>query len=192
MKKGIILLLFVAYFNISLAQTEISDSLKSVLATTIDDNARLDLLNAISNSLFSSSTEEALDYGKEAKELALKLNDSTALAYALKNIGLCHYIYGNYIDVSLNWHQSLTIFQSLQDDKGSANLLSNLGVMHSDQGDDVKAIENYLKSLQLSEKLGDRLLIASALGNLGYLYSAKEATRDQALSYFYMPWPLVN
>jgi class 3 adenylate cyclase len=80
---------------------------------------------------------------------------------------------------------SLEIFESIQHDLGSANLLSNLGVMYSDQGDDAKAIDNYLKSLRLSEKLGDSLRVASALGNIGYLYSTKEATYDQALTYYW-------
>ena len=190
MKKGIILLLFIACSDISFAQKEIVDSLKSILVTTFNDKARVDILNAISNSLFSSSVDEAMNYGNQAKELAVELNDSTALAYALKNIGLCHYIHGNYIDVSLNWHQSLAIFRALNDELGSANLLSNLGVVYADQGDQAKAIDFYLQSLLLSEKLGDKSRIATALGNIGYAYSSKQATYDQALTYYWRALPI--
>ncbi len=160
------------------------DSLKVELANTRDDTIKVKILNAISNSIYSSSPDEAIAYGTQAKELAEQINDSTGMAYALKNIGLGHYIYFNHVEVSINWEQSLAIFEALNDDLGSANLLSNLGVIYSAQGDDAKAIDYYLRSLRLSEKLGDSLRIASALGNVGHVYSSKKATRAKALGYF--------
>jgi class 3 adenylate cyclase len=186
MKKLCAIFLCIASINFSLAQTEIVDSLKTVLANVSEDTReRVDLLNAISNSIFSYSPDKAIDYGNQAKDLAERLNYPVGIAYALKNIGLGYYVQGNYIEVDHNWKQSLEIFQSVNDDLGSANLLSNLGVAYADQGEDVKAIDYYLQSLRISEKLRDDFRIASALGNIGYVYSNKEATHDQALTYYW-------
>lgn len=180
MKKASILLLFIACSNFSLAQIEIVDSLKASLSTTSEDTTRVDILNSISNSVFSSSPDEAIKLGNQAKELAEGINYQTGLAYALKSIGLGYYIHGDYIEASVNWKKSLEIFESIQDDLGSANLLSNLGVIYYNQGDDAKAIDYHLKSLKLSEKLGDSLRIATALSNIGAVYSI----RAQSLKYY--------
>ena len=183
--KNILFLVISFWSVLAFAQNAKVDSLKALLDNFPEDTARVNILNAISNSIFSSSPDEAIEYGTQAKELAQELHDSTGLAYALKNIGLGYYIYGNYVEVSLHWEKSLEIFELINDDLGSANLLSNLGVVYANQGKDDKAINNYLKSLRISEKLADSLRIASALGNIGFVYSGKPATRNLALEYFW-------
>jgi len=183
LQKFLFILILCSPFVAS-GQVDKVDSLKALLKESKKDIGRVRILNELSNSIFATAPGEAISYGTQAKKLAFELKDSVGLAYALKNIGLGYYIHGNYIEVSINWEESLAIFEALHDDLGSANLLSNLGVVYSDQGDDAKAIEYYLRSLRLSEKVGDSLRIATALGNIGHVYAAKEATREKSLGYF--------
>jgi adenylate cyclase len=183
--KNILFILFTFSSISTFAQNAKVDSLKSLLENTRNDTIRVDVLNSISNSIFSSSPDEAIEYGNKAKELAEKINDSTALAYAFKNIGLGYYIHSNYVEVSIYWEKSLEIFELIHDDIGSSNLLGNLGVMYANQGDDAKGIDYLLRSLRLAEQEDDKFRIASALGNIGYVYSSKPATWDQALPYYW-------
>ena len=168
------------------------DSLKAVLATSPQDTNRVNTLLALSKSHFGSAPEEAIRYGRQARQLSEKLSFLKGQAYSLKNIGVGYYMQGKYVEALNYWEQSLAAFDSLGDQLGIANLLSNTGAVYYDQGEDAKALEFYLKSLQVSEKINNKLRIATALGNIGTVYLRKRATYDKALSYFLRALPLVE
>ncbi|NQU52385.1 MAG: tetratricopeptide repeat protein [Bacteroidetes bacterium] len=167
-----------------------TDSLKALLQTTMEDSTKIELLNTISYSLFTSEPSEAIDYGTRAMELAEKINYKKGLAYAFKNIGLGHYMQGDFLEVLVFWERSLTAFESIDDKLGVANILNNLGAIYFNQGDDAKAIDFYLRSLSASEEIGDKLRIATALVNIGGVYYNKKATQDKALEYYLKAIPI--
>ncbi len=172
------------------AQNTKTDSLKRIIATTQDDSIKVDALLALSKSYFSSSPEEALRIGNEAKNLAEKVKYSKGYAYALKNIGVAYYNQAKYVETLSYWQQSLSMFDSIGDKNGSANILSNLGVVYFDQGDAEHALEYHLKSLQLAEELKDTLRIVTTCLNIGAVYFDKKATKNKTLEYDLRALPL--
>ena len=185
-----ILLIFFSFPLSGFSQTHEIDSLKNLLGQLPEDSIRVDVLNEISYSLFTTEPENAIEYGRNAQELAEKINYKKGLAYALKNMGLGFYMQGDFLEVLDYWNNSLKVFQSTGDLLGEANMLNNLGAIYYNQGDDVKAIDLYLQSLSVSEKIKDTLRIATALINIGGVYYNKAPTYDKALEYFLKALPL--
>ncbi len=183
--------LFMIFFTIKgYAQDSKSDSLKALIQTTVDDTAKVNLLNSISYNLFTSVPAEAIDYGKQALNLAEKIDFKKGIAYALKNIGLGYYMQGNFLEVLNYWDQSLKVFETRGDKLGVSNILNNLGAIYFNQGNDAKAIDFYLRSLRASEDIGDTLRIATALINIGGVYYNKPATHQKALEFYLKAVPL--
>jgi len=191
-KSKTILAALITFFSTCVfAQNTQVDSLKNVLsATTVQDTVRLNTLLALSSKLSRTSPGEAIEYGKQAKDLADILGFQKGLARSLKAIGMGYYFEGNYIEVLFYWEQARMTYESAGDRLGVANILNNLGAVHFNQGDDEKAIEYYLQSLKVSEEIDDKLRIATALVNIGAVYFNKQATHNQALAYYLKALPL--
>ena len=183
--------LFMIFFSVKgYSQDSKTDSLKSLIQTTSDDSSKVNLLNSISYNLFTSAPAEAIDYGKQALNLAEKINFEKGIAYALKNIGLGYYMQSNFAEVLIYWEQSLIVFESMGDKLGVSNILNNIGAIYFAQGNDAKAIDLYLRSLRAAEEIGDTLRIATALNNIGGVYYNKPATHQKALEFYLKALPL--
>jgi adenylate cyclase len=160
------------------------DSLKKILSTKIADSTRVNVLNALSKSLFNNNPDTSIVIAGSAKLLAESINYKTGLALAFKNIGKGYYLEGKYKEAILNWQQAIEVYKILNDKTGVANMLNNQGAVYFNQGDDAKALELYLQSLKMSEALNDTLRILTSLTNIGGVYSNKEVTWSKALDYF--------
>ncbi|MCK5470907.1 MAG: tetratricopeptide repeat protein, partial [Cyclobacteriaceae bacterium] len=188
-RKYFLLLGLLLISNLSFSQDPQRDSLLNVLSLAKEDTLKVNVLNALSTLLNRTDPTEAITYGSEARDLAEKLEYKPGLALALKNIGLGYYFLANYVEVLIHWENSLSMFESLQDDLMTANLMGNLALIYSTQGDDAKAIDYLLRSLKIAEDLGDSLRIATVLLNIGVIYSTKPVSRDKAIEYW---WRALN
>ncbi len=160
------------------------DSLKRLLATTVHDTTRVNLLNELSKQYFNDKPDTSIIIAASSRKLAEQINFRTGLALAIKNMGIGYYLQGKYKDAVIHWQQALEVYKQNGDEKGVANMLSNQGAVYFAQGDDVKAFELYLESLKISEKIGDTLRILTSLNNIGGVYLNKPATYKKALEYF--------
>lgn len=176
--------LFLALTGSAIASNSVSDSLTALILSSKSDSAKVDLLNALSKSYFNSDPGEATRQGDVAKKLATKIHYDKGLALALKNIGISHYLQGNYIDAINNWQQALSVYKTIHDSVGIANMLSNQGAVYFNQGDDAKSLELHLQSLKMSEDISDTLRIVTSLTNIGAVYLNKAATYPKALESF--------
>lgn len=167
-----------------IAQDSQIDSLKLILDTTKKDTLKVNILNDLAFNVHRSNPDEAIKYGSEAKDLSEQLNFQRGLAYALKNIGLGYYIKGNFVEATINWEQSLYIFDSLEDDNGFANISGNLGVCYFNMGNESKATEYHLEALKIAEIKNDSTRMATCLLNLGAVLSLKSENSEIALKYF--------
>ncbi len=178
--------LYLSFLSIiCFSQSPQIDSLQKVLAATPDDSAKVQVLLSLSKEFFSESPEEAIAYATLAKELAEKLNYQKGIAYALKNIGIAHYIQGDYKDAIPIWEQSLAVFESTGDKVGVSNIYNNIGAIFAEQRDDEKAMDYYLKSLKAGEDANDTFRILTACINLGEMYGYKSKTYDKSLEYLH-------
>ncbi len=181
--------IFLTGFSMNAFSNEV-DSLKKILSTTIDDSSRVNLLNALSKTLFNTNPDSSITIAASAKSLAEKIDYKAGMSLAYKNMGIGYYLQGKYKEAVLTWQQAIEVYKITGDKKGVANMLSNQGAVYFNQGDDAKALELHLQSLKMSEELNDTLRILTSLTNIGGVYSNKEVTWNKALEYFLRSYKL--
>jgi serine phosphatase RsbU (regulator of sigma subunit) len=159
------------------------DSLKTVLQETYEDTLKVNVLNELSDQLYATDPEEAIRFGRLAKNLAEKNNYKKGLAFAYKNIGLGHYMLGDFKEALENWDPSLALYQELGDDNMVANLLSNRGSVFYTTGNSVQAVEYYIRALKIAEEVNDSLRIGTLFLNIGLVYLEQSTTLNQARDY---------
>lgn len=167
------------------------DSLKKILqANTKDDSNKADILLQLGKEYLEADPKITIAYATQAKDIAAKIDYKKGLAFALKDMGLGHYMLGQYVETLEKWEQSLLYFDSIGDRSNVARLLSNIGAVYLINGDEAKALEFHLKSLKAAEEIKDTLRIVTAMNNIGVVYMIKKATYDKALQYFLKALPL--
>ncbi len=166
------------------------DSLKNLIAKSAADSHRVDLLNSLSKNYFNDNPDTAIVIATSSKKLAEQLTYQTGLALALKNIGIGHYMQGEYKEAIINWQQAQEVYRLIGDKTGVANMLSNQGAVYFNQGDEAKSLELHLQSLKISEEINDTLRVLTSLINIGGVYSNKVATYKKAVDYFQRAYQL--
>lgn len=139
-------IIFLFCFYAKAFSTE-ADSLRKILSTKIDDTTRVNLLNALSKSLFNAKPDTSVTIALTSKLLAEQIDYKTGLALAFKNMGIGYYYQGKYKEAVLTWQQAFEVYKLLGDKKGIANMLSNQGAVYFNQGDEAKSLELHLQSL---------------------------------------------
>ncbi|MCD4817612.1 MAG: tetratricopeptide repeat protein [Candidatus Cloacimonetes bacterium] len=135
-----------------------------------DDKEKVKLLNKLSKASLKTSSEKALDFGKQALELAKKINDNNTRAIALSNIGEIYQILGDY-DEGLQFYQkALKIYEINSDRKYEAECLNNIGIIHRKLSNYNKALECFLKSLQIWNEIENKKGIAATFNNIGLVH----------------------
>ncbi|HRH67664.1 MAG TPA: adenylate/guanylate cyclase domain-containing protein, partial [Bacteroidia bacterium] len=164
--------------------------LQQVLKSVLDDTSRVNTLIELSRIIRTEKPEEAVRYGKEAVELAEKLNYTRGLAQAYKWTGVGYFIQASYLEAMPYYELSLAMFDSIGDKNGKASMLGNIGNIWYNQGVQDKAIDFYLKSLKLAEEINDSDRVITMLINIGAVYTDKKSTYDKALEYLRRAYPL--
>ncbi len=165
-------------------QTSEIDSLKIVLRNSPNDTITVNTLIDIGMAYLSVDINEALRFGKIARELARKTNYTKGLAFSQKLLGLGYAYQGEVLDADVEFKASLAVFERMNNKDGISNILNNLGSLNFRMGDDAKSIEYHLKSLKIAEEIENKFRIATNLNNIGTVYSNKEDLQDKAIEYF--------
>lgn len=172
------------------AQTPEADSLRGLLNTTTVDSIRVNIMNALSKSLFSDRPDSSVNIAVRSKDIADKIGYRIGKALALKHAGIGYYLQGEYRPAVLAWGDAMTVYKELGDKVGEANILSNMGAAYFNEGDDAKSLELHLQSLKISEEINDTLRIVASLNNIGGIYQKKAQQLDKALDYFMRSYQL--
>ncbi|MFH1050600.1 MAG: tetratricopeptide repeat protein [bacterium] len=182
MKKILLILYFIVFgINYLFAQTNY-DSLEKLI-NKFEGHQKLDFLNQLSLKYRAESPRKSILYGKQALELSLKLQDDTASANALSNIGAGYYLIGDFDNSLNNYQKSLKIFKKLNDKKGIAGIYNGIGLICRVLKKYDKAEEYYESSLKIVEEISDQQGISRALNNLGILYHLRNED-SKAKEYF--------
>jgi serine phosphatase RsbU (regulator of sigma subunit) len=188
--RTILVFSFVQFSMTGLAQYANLDSMRIMAELGKANIPQVDLLVSISDSLFRSNPQKAIEYATRGSELATRVNYPMGKGNALKSIGMGYFAQGDYPNAVNYFQQALETFEFIGYKKGIANMLNNQGVIYNNQGNDARALELYLKSLKISEEINDSVRIVTALINIGLIYSKKENTLDQAESYYLRALPI--
>ena len=167
------------------AQDSRVDSLKNLLNGLGLDTTRVDLLNELGDALYRVNPDGAVQYGKEAKNLAQMISYPAGEAFANKNIGLGYYMQGELAEALRSWELAMEQYEELGDRRMVANLMNNMGATYYTSGKNLEAMEFYIPALKIAEEIGDSTRISTLLMNIGVIYSEIPTTYDSAINYYH-------
>src|SRR5207237_950328 len=124
-RAGFLFLILISVPCIHIQAQVKADSLILSLNKAKEDTNKVNLLNAISKSFFTTDPKRSIYYGLQSSALAAKLHFLRGLALAYKNTGIGYFYRGENIDAVKSYQLSLAVFDSLGDKKGIANIYSN-------------------------------------------------------------------
>jgi len=146
------------------------DSLKEQLegASGVE---RVDILNKLSGAYFDQSATAALEYSKEALDLARETGYRQGEAVALRGIGNIYHLLGDYAEALPNYQASLEIEKELNDVSSIAGVLNNIGMLHAVTGEVERALEVNMEAMNLLEGTDDKSgVLRIILNNIGNNY----------------------
>jgi adenylate cyclase len=159
------------------------DSLKKVLLTIRDDTGKVNVLNDLAFTLYSTNPDSTLLLARQAVLLAQSINFRSGEANAYSVAGIGYRAKGDYPKALESYFSALKIDELLNHKPGIAKRLGNIGSVYKDQADYPMALEYYVKALRIGEELGDKTRIITQLGNIGTVYH-KQHNYPEALDYY--------
>jgi len=126
---------------------------------------------------------EAMVNSEKALQLYRSLDDRKGTAGALCDVGIVHYLLGDY-DKALDYYlQALKIQEETEDMPGMVRSLNNISLIYSELENYDKALEYNFKCLEIAERSGNTEIIIKILINIGANYSIKKDF-DKSNDYF--------
>ena len=126
----------------------------------------------------------ALSYGKEANELAIKLKYKKGIALSDYYIGIIYNMQADYNKAFEFYNKSLKVSQEIGDKNAIVSCYTGIGIINEEQANYTKALEYHLKALKISEELVDKRKIANSYNNIAVVYETL-SNFDKALEYNY-------
>jgi signal transduction histidine kinase len=167
MRKHLLLLILIIVYTNSLAQVNVSDSLKLLIKQEIDDTNKIDLLNQYIVRFAPIETVVTLQYSDTAIDLSKKLNDSLRLALSYNRKGVVLYYMGDYYGALDNYFQSLAINERI----GERYLFrdyNNIGLALRNLGQHDESLKYFLRVY--NQKTLTKSQEGTILNNIGTAY----------------------
>ncbi len=105
------------------------------------------------------------------------------LAGGISNRGFYYDQHGDLISALKNYHESLSLYERIENKNGTATTLNNLGVIYSVIGDTSKALEYHRQSLETKLELKEPAGVALSYNNIGTIYE-NSGLPFRALEYY--------
>ena len=167
-----VLLLLVLLLETSLfSQTKSEiDSLKNELGFLPMDTNRVNILNNLSNKTKNIDYSEALEYAKNALELANKIDFENGVMDAYSNIGFCYYRLGNNAQAFESFNKALHLANVLNDMHQKVIIYNYYFVLYRNIGAYDKAAEYAFKALDIAEEIDLDAGVSALYINIGLMY----------------------
>lgn len=146
--------------------------------------AFLSLWNIATYELALGSIDSAYEVYEKALPLAKMMNDTSAYASVISNMGLIWYKRSN-SEMSLRYNsEAKKLFEAIGDDLGMLRLQSNIAVLYMERERFEEARSIFWDILPRFEAYGDSYYSFLACKNLGAIYENALVNYDSALYYF--------
>ena len=165
-------LFFLIFFSLSIQSQNIKiDSLRAELLNHKEqDSTRVNLLNALAFSYFSSDIPKSLDYLDEADTIAKSIHFKKGKARSIYIRGVTESIQSNFDKALWYYDEALNLYESINFKKGIANCYNAMGITLKNKGELRKSISYIKKAIRIEEEIGSDNLSASLI-NLGSAYT---------------------
>ncbi len=147
------------------------------------DTARVNLLNGLSASLRESDPQMAIEYSRQAYQLAKELNYQKGMGRSLGNTGWIFYRKGDFVKALENSYEALKITEKINDYEEMARCLNNVGAINYEQKQYATSLLNFKKAYEISMRIHDKKTAARSLNNVSYLYMTSGLNIDSARVY---------
>lgn len=158
------------YFNLSDYDKSIYNYFKSLKITSENSIKIKPLVNIANIYNKLGDYQLAMDYYKQAKNIAKQENIKKHIAACNLNIGIC-LLRNNKYDKSMSFlSEALTQMRELDDDKGVSIALTNLGSIYNTLGNHKEALIYYFQSSIIAKKLGLENCLVDNYYSIGDVY----------------------
>ncbi len=180
--------LLLLHASCALGQSQIKlDSLQLQLASVTEDTLKATTLLQISDFYLTSNYIKAIEYAKQAKELAKKAGFKKLEAKSENRIANIFTAMGDYKNASIHYFSSLKFYEQEKDTIGILGMHNNLGVVYDRLKEFDKALAHYFIARDLFNHLksGQEQILAmpSLYNNIANIYQTKSDFKS-ALQYY--------
>lgn len=182
LKKILVLLLAFCVSADSYAQTNLKDSLRTLLKKEKQDTNRVILLAEISFAYYTNHPDTAMQFALDALSLAKRTGFIKGEALSLNRIGNAYMMLGNRPEAMRSHLKALKLYEKINDVEGKARSLNNIGTVYFEQEEFRQAVGYFLKVLELRGQPGSGQTGGVAQNNLSRSYLALKQY-DLARSY---------
>lgn len=182
LKLLLILLLYTNGYGQDQTITEIppevkakSDSLKKVIASSLQDTVKIKLLLELGDLYDNFIPDSTIFFYRQALDASKSIHADSYVAKCLKEIGNYHYDQNEYEKSKEYYFKSLEINKEIGDIRGEAFCYNNIGLVYKRQGVFDTAIGYYQQALELMEEIGDKRGISFCYNNIGIIHKDQGA-----------------
>ncbi|MBF9239249.1 tetratricopeptide repeat protein [Hymenobacter sp. BT683] len=147
-----------------------TDSLQKLLATAPPDSNRVLRLAQMAYEYTQTAPLFTIAYGKQALQLAQKLQFKRGEGWALVRLGSGFREAGNYPAALQVGLQGLRLAEGLHDSEMTARALNALGYLNWEQGNSRPALAYFFRAKAVAEKHQNIKLLTRVMGNIGNVY----------------------
>ncbi|MEP6684479.1 MAG: tetratricopeptide repeat protein [Parafilimonas sp.] len=167
------------------AQRNELDSLLNVLKNYHkNDTVKINLLNDIAYSYYTTDPDKGLAMAKEAATLSKKLNYPLKLATSYSRQGVNYAAKGDDSSALNKYQLAINIYTNAGYNKGAAAVYHNMGIVYADMSDYTLAITYHEKAYAILKVLGNKKGMANTINSIGvnYMYLSNY---PKALDYYF-------
>lgn len=151
------------------------DSLEVSLAKqAVNDTNMVNTLCDLSYTYYAVNPEAGIKAGKQALEIATKLNFKPGIAKAYRYIGANYHGTSDYTLALKFYQKAFELEKALGNKKGMGSIYVNLGLVYTNQSSYSISLEYYFKALKLFEEIDFQKGIAHCYGNIVLVYMETE------------------
>jgi len=180
-KAYIFIILSFFYINSS-AQISTIDSLKNIVKNSEKDSNKVNTYLELAIAYTRLNTDTAIIYANSAIQLGRETGFYKGVANSYRQIGIVHYMKGEYENAIDNFTLSLKTWEDADDLIGVGRAHNNIGIIYFNLGQFDKALENYIKSSEIMASENDKDGLARANNNIANLYLYQD-NHTEALEY---------
>jgi tetratricopeptide (TPR) repeat protein len=180
---SVILLPGLLFHGVTNGQTNVVDSLETVLKIMKEDTSKVKTLNTLSMAtLQKMDTTSALKYGSEAFNLADKINYKKGKGIALYRIASAYQSNRRSQEILKTYQQALQVFEEIKDAENAANASVSIARILLSYDEISDGFKYYQNAIQLREKIGDIKGVAKINDAIANYYTIQRK-RQEAIRY---------
>jgi tetratricopeptide (TPR) repeat protein len=165
-----LVILWTVFSVINASAQSSRDSLENLLATTPNDNGKVEILRQLSEQYLELDVEKLLLYSKAQYDLSVRLRNTEGQIIALANIGLA-YVKKNQPDKAMGYYlRGVKLAEETNNVKDRALCYIRMGILYRNLNNFENAIECLNQSTDLYRQTKNNDGLATSLINLGAVY----------------------